>query len=109
MDLLQDRNFLIGQVGEFKETAKLKELARQGQMLSSSTQIKDIGPGTVKVAKDVRDESYVFSDGCGYASPELMDEVARIFKFSKVSAIQMRYAGFKGVLVAHPGLTGSSQ
>lgn len=33
-----------------------------------------------------------------------MDKVAQIFGFNRVSAIQMRYSGFKGVLFTHPGL-----
>lgn len=74
--------------------------------MSSSTKICELKENEFKMIEDVRDKAkeFVFSDGCGFASPEIMNKVAKIFEFSQVSAIQMRFRGFKGVLMTHPGL-----
>jgi hypothetical protein len=56
----------------------------------------------VRLIQDKSNSEYVFSDGSGFISPALMKKVANIFKFEKVSAIQMRFGGFKGVLVENP-------
>ena len=57
------------------------------------------------VVPDVENKDYVFTDGSGFLAQSVLNLVAKKFKFEQVSAIQMRYAGFKGVLVAHPGLS----
>lgn len=81
-------------------------MARQGQSMSSSTYIYEIPKKEedqfVEMIHDVERSTHVFSDGCGYISEWLMEKVAERFKVFKASAIQMRYSGFKGVLVTHP-------
>ena len=72
--------------------------------MSSSTFIMEILKEHTELIKDVERNKFVFSDGCGFISPELMKKVQEIFKLEKVSAIQMRYAGYKGVLVVHQAL-----
>jgi hypothetical protein len=97
-------------IGVFKDDDKpLKKLARQGQSMSSSTFVADVKSSQVTVIEDVEgNDDFVFTDGCGYISEELLKSAAEKFDLEQVSAIQMRYSGFKGVLVLHPGLKGKS-
>jgi len=87
----------------------LKKLARQGQSMSSSTLIANIEQKDIKIIKDVGRNGFTFSDGCGFVSPEVMEQVAKIFECQQVSAIQMRYGGFKGVLMMNPALRGQDK
>ena len=52
--------------------------------MSSSTKICELKEHEFKLIKDVRDKAkeFVFSDGCGFASSEIMKKVAKIFEFS---------------------------
>ncbi len=51
---------------------------------------------------------YTFTDGCGFISPSLADRIQRARKRQGYvpSVYQIRYKGFKGVLVLHPDLCG---
>lgn len=102
------RDEFLNFIGQFRDKQPLKQLARQGQSMSSSTFISKIPEARVRVIEDLTgdslEEQLEFSDGCGFVSPEVMAQVADIFEFEHVSAIQMRYGGFKGVLTVHPGL-----
>jgi RNA-dependent RNA polymerase len=98
-------------IGQFRDQNKpLKQLARQGQSMSSSTHICELRPhefgksNEFEQIKDIVNADFTFTDGSGYASEEIMQRVADAFDFNRVSAIQMRFGGFKGVLIAHPGL-----
>ncbi|XP_054723774.1 uncharacterized protein LOC129233871 [Uloborus diversus] len=53
-------------------------------------------------------EPYVFSDGIGRLSPEIAKEVYKALDVEDVqpSAMQIRYAGCKGMLVVDPRMTG---
>ena len=74
--------------------------------MSSSTYITDLDPEDTRLIEDTEALGENFTDGCGYMSEALMKLVAEKFDVHKTSAIQMRYGGFKGVLVEHPGLDG---
>jgi hypothetical protein len=72
--------------------------------MSSSTPICTVSDEEFIVIKDISESGFEFSDGCGYASQEIMEKVAQKFDLHQTSAIQIRFGGFKGVLMAHPGL-----
>jgi len=98
---MQNREALLNSIGKFNEKKKLKQLARQGQSMSSSTFIAEVPNEDVHIIKDVERNGYTFSDGSGYLSEALFAEVAEVFDVYQVSAIQMRYSGYKGVLMKH--------
>ena len=56
--------------------------------------------------EDIKRNEYCFTDGVGYISTELALEVAKEFRFQKVSAFQIRIAGAKGVLMEKQELPG---
>ena len=74
--------------------------------MSASTFVARVDKNSVRIIKDI-ESSYrdiLFSDGCGYISKKLLDKAAAVHNFSKVSALQIRFAGFKGTLMCHMGL-----
>ena len=56
--------------------------------------------------EDIKRNGFCFTDGVGYISTELALEVAKDFRFKKVSAFQIRLAGAKGVLMEKEGIEG---
>ena len=56
--------------------------------------------------QDIKRGPFTFTDGVGYISRELADEVALQFGFTSVSAVQIRLAGAKGVLMLKKSLKG---
>lgn len=103
--LSKNRDEFLTFIGEFKQSDKpLKKLARQGQGMSTTTHIQDFTDDEFVEIRDVERHGLAFSDGSGFISPEVMLKIAHQFDFAQVSAIQMRFAGYKGVLVQHQGL-----
>ena len=73
MNLILNKEAMTDMVGNFdKEEAKLKQLARKGQMLSSSTFITRLEQEEIQVVKDIEKGEFVFSDGCGYICQNLL-------------------------------------
>lgn len=78
--------------------------ARMGQLFSSSMQTIKVQPQNVKVIPDIEVISdgvgYCFSDGIGKISFAFAREVSRKLGLSHIpSAFQIRYGGYKGVIV----------
>lgn len=48
--------------------------------------------------EDIERNGFTFSDGCGLIHPEFAKLVAKQYKFSNISALQIRLGGAKGVL-----------
>lgn len=95
-------------MGDFsKEKNVLKKYARRGQCFSTSKRVCELNPDQVEFRlDDIERNGYCFTDGVGYISPELAREAAEYFKYSQVSAFQIRLAGAKGVLMVKPELEG---
>ncbi|XP_068758712.1 uncharacterized protein [Montipora capricornis] len=87
-------------------------MARMGQCFSTSidTVGVEISQGVLHdVEEDVKttDQEYTFSDGVGRISQQLVTEVVKkIAKSFTPSALQIRFAGFKGVLTLDPRIDG---
>jgi len=62
----------------------------------------------LSVVDDIEVDEYNFTDGCGNMSSELADYCAGKFGYSQTSAVQVRIAGVKGVLMVKPSLRGRS-
>ncbi|KAL2515792.1 RNA-dependent RNA polymerase 2 [Forsythia ovata] len=78
--------------------------ARMGQLFSSSMQTMKVLPREVKVIPDIEVISdgvgYCFSDGIGKISCAFAREISRKLGLSHIpSAFQIRYGGYKGVIV----------
>ncbi|XP_029201631.2 uncharacterized protein LOC114966061 isoform X2 [Acropora millepora] len=84
-------------------------MARIGQCFSTSMDAVgiDVSEGTTwKMDIEKTDGSYCFSDGVGRISQSLAQQVAETIELDFTpSAIQIRFAGFKGVLALDPKLS----
>ncbi|XP_037508921.1 LOW QUALITY PROTEIN: uncharacterized protein LOC119385548 [Rhipicephalus sanguineus] len=100
-------------MGQFEGIPNVaKRMARMGQCFSSTEQavrlqadqvqeIPDIVGGVHPISK----RPYIFSDGIGMMSVPLAEEVCQVMKLKeRPSAIQIRYAGSKGMLCINPEL-----
>ncbi|GFP95460.1 RNA-dependent RNA polymerase 2 [Phtheirospermum japonicum] len=81
--------------------------ARMGQLFSSSTQTLEVHPRDVDSIPDIEIVSddgvkYCFSDGIGKISYKLATDVVQKLGLTHIpSAFQIRYGGYKGVIVVH--------
>ena len=55
-------------MGKFNDPKQLKQLARQGQSMSSSILICNVDVENIRLIEDIRNIDYAFTDGCGYVS-----------------------------------------
>ncbi|CAN8004352.1 unnamed protein product [Ixodes hexagonus] len=89
-----------------------KRMARMGQCFSSTEQAVLVRKHEVCTVPDmeggahpVSRKPYIFSDGVGMMSVPLAQEVYKVMKLKEQpSAIQIRYAGAKGMLCVNPEL-----
>ena len=73
--------------------------ARLGQCLSDTVDTIELFPYQWKIEEDITRNGYCFSDGVGRISTKLMKKIAEKLNLAKIpSAIQVRFAGCKGVL-----------
>lgn len=96
-------------MGNFENiTCVGKYAARLGQSLSSS--IETFQTNNFQIIPDIYVGSYCFTDGIGKISKHKAKQISRKNYDSKeISAFQIRFAGFKGVVALDPNLTGSTQ
>ncbi|KAK8770199.1 hypothetical protein V5799_013336 [Amblyomma americanum] len=104
-------------MGDFSGIASTaKKMTRMGQCFSSteesvqvpllSNSVREV-PDILGLKHPVTDEHYIFSDGIGMILPGLLKEVTeKIGLTVSPSAIQIRYAGYKGMLCVNPLLSG---
>jgi len=105
----QQAKGIMADLGDFsREENHFTRLARQGQPLSTSKFVCHIAHDKIKVIPDIKRNGYNFSDGCGNMSKELALLIAKKFKMSYTSAVQIRMGGVKGVLAVKPSLKGLS-
>lgn len=87
-----------------------KKAKRIGLLFSSAEVATTLDPSRCLDIEDVEVKDYIFTDGCGLIAPQLAQELARKRKiaFRNVrytpSVLQIRYRGYKGVLMLDPTL-----
>ncbi|KAH8018328.1 hypothetical protein HPB51_002776 [Rhipicephalus microplus] len=106
--------YWMGDFSGISSTAK--KMARMGQCFSSTEESVIVSllsdsvlevPDVLGGENSVTNEQYIFSDGIGMISSELLKEVQKKLKLLETpSAIQIRYAGYKGMLCLNPSLPG---
>jgi len=91
-------------MGNFsKEKNILKRYARRGQCFSTTKNVAQLDTSTViQNYPDIERNGFTFSDGCGFIRPDLALQIAQSFKFTNISAFQVRLGGAKGVLAVNP-------
>lgn len=99
-------------MGCFNKIRSVSKCAsRMGQLFSASKQTLEVQPCDVDLIPDIEVVSdgvnYCFSDGIGKISHSFATEIARKLGLSHLpSAFQIRYGGYKGVIVAYHGSFG---
>ncbi|XP_067127718.1 uncharacterized protein [Centruroides vittatus] len=109
-----DAEYIRNSMGDFSGNKTVaKYMARLGQCFSQTEDIRNIPPDAIKTVDDIEgglnpdtDKPYCFSDGVGRMSVRLAKDVSKMLKLKNVPcAYQIRFAGYKGMLVMDPTLT----
>ncbi|TFK70694.1 RNA-directed RNA polymerase [Pluteus cervinus] len=101
----------IYQYGDFGKIMNAAKRAKRIGLLFSEAQIDyELDPKLVGDIADITTGDEVFSDGCGLISKRLAIQLAKAkgiifrgFRYTPV-VVQIRYRGYKGVLMLHPDL-----
>lgn len=104
-------------MGDFSDIPNVaKKMARMGQCFSSTEESVKVplGGGKREEIADIvggkhprSGRPFIFSDGIGMISKQLLEKVCKKLEMAEVpSAIQIRYAGYKGMLCLNPELPG---
>jgi hypothetical protein len=103
----------INALGDFTKIKTVaKKSKRIGLLFSSGSVVVDLDPNRCEDIGDVEVKNYIFTDGCGLVSSKLAHELARrrgiAFRNQRYtpSVFQIRYRGYKGVLMVDPGMKG---
>jgi RNA-dependent RNA polymerase len=101
-------NVIRDRLGDFSscKTAS-KFCARIGQCFSHTQETITIDDSEWEEMPDVERNGYCFTDGVGTISTDLMKRVEESLGKYNLSAIQIRFAGYKGVVSLDPTLHGS--
>lgn len=103
----------LGDFGKIKTVAK--KTKRIGLLFSSADMAMILDPARCEDIPDIQNKDYIFTDGCGLISPHLASQLVRqrniVFRDRRYvpSVFQIRYRGYKGVLMLEPELSGQIQ
>lgn len=98
---------ILERISNFSDIKPIhKQAKRIAQLFSKFTHYLTLENHEYKIIKDVQNEKYVFTDGCGFMSTEFAKKIMAKLDLDYVpSVVQFRYKGFKGILVHVPELT----
>ncbi|KXT15516.1 hypothetical protein AC579_3380 [Pseudocercospora musae] len=103
-------------LGDFSKMQSVsKKAKRLGLLFSSAEHAAELQPERCKDIDDVKLGEFVFTDGCGMIAVQFAKHIAqrkRIVHRNKKylpSVLQIRYRGYKGVLMIDPTLGGKTQ
>ncbi|KDQ53776.1 hypothetical protein JAAARDRAFT_61145 [Jaapia argillacea MUCL 33604] len=107
---------LIYQMGDFAKIMNVAKRAKRIGLLFSAADIDyNLDPRLTKDIPDLKVGDEVFSDGCGLASRRLLIQLSKkkkiIFRGVRYTpcVIQIRYRGYKGVLMLYPEMDQEKQ
>ncbi|CAK68074.1 unnamed protein product (macronuclear) [Paramecium tetraurelia] len=107
----KQRTDIIKSIGNFtnlKYDEIAKNAARLGQNLSTSISVDCVGGINILIKDDLVDKNNkLYTDGIGKISQDLIDQIRQKMRVNskiKISAIQIRYEGAKGLLVLDESL-----
>jgi len=106
----------IEALGDFRKIKTVAKKAKRIGLLFSTAQIAMIlEPNRCEDIEDVEFKDYIFTDGCGLISPRFAHQLVqrRKIAFRNIpytpSVFQIRYRGYKGVLMIDLGMKGGIQ
>ncbi|KAK3729805.1 hypothetical protein QZH41_013336, partial [Actinostola sp. cb2023] len=99
---------LLAQFFDFSKIPKVAKRAKRIALLFSGFNNSiSLRVDELEDIDDVERGGYIFTDGCGLMSEELSREIQRSHRLShQPSVVQIRYQGYKGVLLHCPELQG---
>ncbi|KDQ32556.1 hypothetical protein PLEOSDRAFT_1031408 [Pleurotus ostreatus PC15] len=110
---LDRRIYAMGDFGRIMNVAKRAK--RIGLLFSGAEIDWQLDPRYVLDIRDIKSGDELFSDGCGLISRKFLVQLSKakriIFRGSRYTpcVIQIRYRGYKGVLMRHPQLDKDGQ
>ncbi|KAF4607757.1 hypothetical protein EYR40_000092 [Pleurotus pulmonarius] len=110
---LDRRIYAMGDFGRIMNVAKRAK--RIGLLFSGAEIDWQLDPRYVLDIRDIKSGDELFSDGCGLISRKFLVQLSKakriIFRGSRYTpcVIQIRYRGYKGVLMLHPQLDKDGQ
>ena len=93
---------LLAQFGKFSQIkTAAKRAKRIGLLFSSFNQSISLTEDEYTIIEDVERSNYIFTDGCGFMSDSFAQEIQDAVRNldGKPCVVQVRYQGFKGVLI----------
>ncbi|KAL9001670.1 MAG: hypothetical protein Q9188_005363 [Gyalolechia gomerana] len=103
----------VDRLGDFSKIKSVAKLAKRiGLLFSSAKTATQLQPERCQDIADVVRDGHIFTDGCGLLSKKFAQRLVqnldlrfRNLRYSP-SVVQIRYAGYKGVLTLEPQLRG---
>lgn len=115
-DTKEEIDRMIEGLGDFtKMNTVAKKSKRIGLLFSVARTAIVLNPSRCQDIPDIETKDFIFTDGCGLISPQLAQDLARRIgiKFRNLrytpSVIQIRYRGYKGVLMLDRNMKGDVQ
>ncbi|CAG8631229.1 5813_t:CDS:1 [Funneliformis caledonium] len=108
----QEIQQFLNKFGDWSSFTSVSKLSKRiGLLFSTGEKVFDLPSENYKVIDDVERNGLCFTDGCGLASKAIIIEVVKKMnlKFREKrypSVIQIRYQGFKGILLYEKDLRG---
>ncbi|KAK2464629.1 hypothetical protein APHAL10511_003322 [Amanita phalloides] len=105
---LDDRIYKLGDFGKIMIVAKRAK--RIGLLFSAAELDYNLDPKHIGDIPDIKSGDEIFSDGCGLISRRLARELSKVMHIIyrgqryTPTVFQIRYLGYKGVLMLHPQL-----
>ncbi|KXS97624.1 hypothetical protein AC578_5741 [Pseudocercospora eumusae] len=112
-ELIQRKVEALGDFSNMQSVSK--KAKRLGLLFSSAEHALELQPERCSDIDDVKLGEFVFTDGCGMIAVQLAKLIAQrkriIYRNKKYlpSVLQIRYRGYKGVLMIDPTLRGKTQ
>ncbi|GAP83628.1 putative NAM7-nonsense-mediated mRNA decay protein [Rosellinia necatrix] len=110
--LAASKEAISKRIESFGDFSKMKTVAKKakriGLLFSTARAATTVEPSRCEDIPDVENDNYVFTDGCGMISPRFAQELSRllrlIFRDKRYtpSVFQIRYRGYKGVVMVDP-------
>ncbi|KAM7196172.1 RNA dependent RNA polymerase domain containing protein [Rhypophila sp. PSN 637] len=105
----------VNELGDFSKLKTVQKKAKRiGLLFSETRAAMDIRPERCEDIPDIETADYNFTDGCGLISPRLAQDLARRMRIIHQntrytpSVFQIRYRGYKGVLMVDPAMKGKT-
>ena len=102
--------------GDFSKMKSVAKKAKRIGLLFSAAEIAcDVQPDHCEDIADIAKDDYIFTDGCGLISQHFAKTLARrrniLFRNKRYtpSVFQLRYRGYKGVVMIDPSMKGKTK